>query len=90
VPTLSELGHGIVAMSPYGLAGPRGMAPAVVRTLHDAFKAALFDPAHVAELARFDQEVAYLGSEDYGRSMRDSFAAERRAVEWLGLALAPG
>jgi tripartite-type tricarboxylate transporter receptor subunit TctC len=90
VPTLHELGHGIVAMSPYGLAAPRGMAPAIVRTLHDAFKAALFDPAHVAELARFDQEVAYLGSDDYGRSMRESFAAERRAVERLGLALAPG
>jgi tripartite-type tricarboxylate transporter receptor subunit TctC len=90
VPTLHELGHGIVAMSPYGLAGPRGMPEGIVRTLHDAFKAALFDPAHVAELAKFDQEVAYLGSADYGRSMRESFAAERRAVERLGLALAPG
>jgi tripartite-type tricarboxylate transporter receptor subunit TctC len=90
VPTLNELGHGIVAMSPYGIAGPRGMAPQVVRTLHDAFKTALFDPAHIAELAKFDQEVAYLGSADYGRGMRDAFAAERRAVERLGLALAPG
>jgi tripartite-type tricarboxylate transporter receptor subunit TctC len=90
VPTLSELGHGIVAMSPYGIAGPRGMPADIVGTLHDAFKTALFDPAHIAELARFDQEVAYLGSADYGRSMRDAFAAERRAVERLGLALAPG
>jgi tripartite-type tricarboxylate transporter receptor subunit TctC len=90
VPTLNELGHGIVAMSPYGIAGPRGMAPHIVRTLHDAFKTALFDPAHIAELAKFDQEVAYLGSADYGRGMRDAFAAERRAVERLGLALAPG
>ena len=90
VPTLNELGHGIVAMSPYGIAGPRGMPAAVVRTLHDAFKTALFDPAHIAELAKFDQEVAYLGSADYGRGMREAFAAERRAVERLGLALAPG
>jgi tripartite-type tricarboxylate transporter receptor subunit TctC len=86
VPTMSELGHGIVAVSPYGLAGPRGMPPAVVQTLHDAFKSALFDPAHIAELARFDQEVAYLGSADYARSMRETFAAERRAVERLKLA----
>ncbi|MCD6077927.1 MAG: hypothetical protein K0R89_1865 [Ramlibacter sp.] len=90
VPTLSELGHGIVAMSPYGLAGPRGMPAGVVRTLHDAFKTALFDPAHIAELARFDQEIAYLDSADYGRSMREAYAAERRAVERLGLAVAPG
>lgn len=85
VPTLDELGHGIVAMSPYGLAGPRGMPDAVVTTLHDAFKAALFDPAHIAELAKFDQEIAYLGSADYARSMRHVFAAERRAVERQGL-----
>jgi tripartite-type tricarboxylate transporter receptor subunit TctC len=86
VPTMNELGHGIVATSPYGLAGPRGLAPAVVQALHDAFKAALFDPAHIAELARYDQEIAYLDSADYGRSMRESFAAERRTVERLGLA----
>ena len=86
VPTLRELGHGIVAASPYGLAGPRGMAPAVVQRLHDAFKLAMFDPQHVAELAKYDQELAYLGSDDYGRAMREIFATERRTVERLGLA----
>ncbi len=89
VPTLKELGHGIAATSPYGLAGPRGMPAAVVRTLHDAFKAAMFDPVHIAELAKFDQELVYLGSEDYARAMRETFAAERRTVERLGLAKAP-
>jgi hypothetical protein len=52
-----------------------------VQTLHDAFKTALFDPAHVAELAKYDQDVEYLGPEDYGRAMRDASAAERRAAE---------
>ena len=85
VPTLKELGHGIVANSPYGLAGPRGMPPAVVKTLHDAFKAAMFDPLHIAELAKYDQELVYLGSDDYGQAMRDNFAAEKRIVEKLGL-----
>ena len=86
VPTLKDLGHGIVATSPYGLAGPRGMAPHVVQVLHDAFKAALFDPAHLAELDRYEQEPAYLGPDDYGRAMREAFAAEKRNVERLGLA----
>ena len=85
VPTLKELGHGIVAMSPYGLAGPRGLPPAIVHTLHDAFKAALYDPAHVAELAKYDQEIAYLGPEDYARTLREGYAAEKRNVERLGL-----
>jgi tripartite-type tricarboxylate transporter receptor subunit TctC len=86
VPTLRELGFGIVATSPYGLAGPRGMPPGVVQVLHDAFRAAMNDPLHVAELERYDQELAYLGPEDYGRAMREAFATERRAVERLGLA----
>ncbi len=85
VPTLRELGFNIVAMSPYGLAGPRGLPSAVVQTLHDAFKAALFDPAHVTELARYDQEIAYLGPEAYGRALREGYAAEKRNVERLGL-----
>lgn len=88
VPTLKELGHGIVATSPYGLVGPKGLPNAVVQTLHDAFKAALFDPAHVAELAKYDQEPLYLGSDDYGRSLRDAYAAEKRTVDRLGLAKA--
>jgi len=84
VPTMRELGHEIIAMSPYGLAGPRGLPPSVVQTLHDAFRAALLAPEHVAELARYEQEVAYLGSADYGRSMREAFEHERRATERQG------
>ena len=86
VPTLKELGHGIVAMSPYGLVGPRGMEPAVVATLHDAFKLALFDPVHVAELAKYEQEPNYLDPGDYARALREAYAAEKRNVERLGLA----
>ncbi len=86
VPTLKELGFPIVAASPYGLAGPAGMPEEVVRMLHDAFKAAMHETAHLQELSRYDQELAYLGSEDYGKAMRGAFEQERRVVERLGLA----
>ena len=86
VPTLRELGFDIVAHSPYGLAGPRGLAPRVVAGLHDAFKRALFEPAFATELARYDQEVAYLDTAAYARSCREFHAHERRSVEKLGLA----
>jgi len=85
VPTLKELGYGIVASSPYGLAGPAGMSAEVVRVLHDAFHTAMHEPAHIAELAKYDQELIYLGPEDYGRSMRAAYAAERRNTERMGL-----
>jgi hypothetical protein len=57
--------------------------------LHDAFKAAMVEPVHVAELAKYDQELMYLGPEDYGRHMREAYAAEKRTVERLGLAAKP-
>jgi tripartite-type tricarboxylate transporter receptor subunit TctC len=89
VPTLKELGHGIVAMSPYGLVGPRGMEAQTVRILHDAFKAALFDVQHIVELAKYEQEPNYLNSNDYGTALREAFLAERRNVERLGLGKQP-
>ena len=89
VPTLKELGHGIVAMSPYGLVGPRGMEAQTARILHDAFKAALFDSQHIAELAKYEQEPNYLNSNDYAVALRESYAAERRNVERLGIMKTP-
>jgi tripartite-type tricarboxylate transporter receptor subunit TctC len=89
VPTLKDLGYGIVATSSYGIAGPAGMSPHVVRVLHDALKLAMHEPAHVAELARYDQELSYLGPEDYGRAMRAAYAAEKRNTERLGLGKGP-
>ncbi len=49
VPTLKELGFGIVSNSPYGLAGPKGMDPRIVKTLHDAFKKGAEDPIHTCD-----------------------------------------
>lgn len=84
-PTVTELGFPLAATSPYGLAGPKGIPPAIVRTLHDAFKLALFDPVHVAELDKFDQSPDYLATAAYGRAMQEAYAAEKRNVERLGL-----
>jgi len=64
-PTLKELGYEMVVTSPYGLSGPKGMDPGVVRALHDALKEALFDPANVAVRAQFDMPLEYYGTEDY-------------------------
>jgi tripartite-type tricarboxylate transporter receptor subunit TctC len=90
VPTLREQGFDIVAMSPYGLAGPRGMSPAVVKTLHDAFKKALFDPSLAVELAKYDQDIDYLGPDDYARACKEQYAKEKLIAERMGLTPATG
>ena len=87
VPTLDELGYKTVSDSPFGVCGPKGMDPAVVRTLHDAFKRTLDDPAVLAAFEKFDQTVIYMNTEDYTKFARDSFAAEKATIERLGMAM---
>lgn len=86
VPTAKELGYGVVSTSPYGLAGPKGMDPAVVKKLHDAFKKAMEDPRHVEVLAQLNQDVWYRSGTDYAQWARDAFAKDKVLIERLGLA----
>jgi tripartite-type tricarboxylate transporter receptor subunit TctC len=85
--TLREQGIDIVSASPYGLAGPKGMDPAVVQVLHDAFRAALEDPAHLAVLERYDMSVAYLNSADYAAAARRQYEEDGAMIRRLGLRL---
>jgi tripartite-type tricarboxylate transporter receptor subunit TctC len=85
VPTAKELGYGVVSTSPYGIAGPKGMDPAVVKTLHDAFKKAIDDPKHLELLAQLSQDVWYLNSEDYTKWVRDTFGKDKALIDRLGL-----
>lgn len=86
VPTLDELGYKTVSDSPFGVCGPKGMDPALVQTIHDAFKRTLDDPAVLASFNRYDQTVIYMNTADYTRFARDTFEAERATIERLGLA----
>ena len=85
VPTLKEVGIDIVSNSPFGIAGPPGMDPAVVKVLHDAFKKGMEDPSYIAAMERFDQEPFYLNSADYHAYAMGAIAQEKRLVEELGL-----
>ena len=85
MPTLKELGYGIVAISPYGLAGPAGMPPTSCACCTTHSRRRCSSRRTLPSWPRYDQELAYLGPEEYGRAMRAAFAAEKRNVERLGL-----
>ena len=85
VPTAEELGYGVVSSSPYGLAGPAGMDPKVVRILHDAFKQALFSPRSMEVMQQLNQEPAYRSSEDYREWAIATYAKDKKLIEHLGL-----
>lgn len=86
VPTLDELGYKTVSDSPFGVCGPKGMDPAVTRTLHDAFRKTLEDPAVLAMFDKFDQTVIYMNTEQYTKWARETFQAEKATIERLGMA----
>ena len=88
VPTLNELGYDTVSDSPFGIGGPRGMDPAIVRKLQDAFKKTLSDPAVLAAFEKYDQPVIYMDTEQYTKWARETFEAERATMQRLGLAKA--
>jgi len=86
VPTAQELGYGVVSTSPYGLAGPKGMDPKIVKILHDAFKKALFDPESLEIMRQLNQEAAYSTGEDFRAWASETFVNDRALIEQLGLA----
>ena len=61
------------------------MDPAVVRTLHDAFKRALYDPASLEVMQQLNQQPAYRDSQDYREWARATYAKEKDLIEALGL-----
>src|SRR6267378_2995715 len=85
VPTANDLGLNMVYSSPYGIVGPRGLEPRVVRILHDGFKKALDDPEQLKVLEQLDQELWYQSSEDYAKYARETLQRERALIERLGL-----
>ncbi|HYN13171.1 MAG TPA: tripartite tricarboxylate transporter substrate binding protein [Burkholderiales bacterium] len=84
-PTAKELGYDVVSYSPYGIVGPKGMDPQVVKTLHDAFRKTLDDPEHLKTLQQLDQVYWYKSSEDYARWAAETLKAERATIERVGL-----
>ena len=85
VPTMKELGVPVVYDSPFGLAGPKGMDPAIVAKLHDAFKKALDDPKVLEIMDRFDFIKRYMNSEDYKKFVPTVIASEKAALETMGM-----
>ena len=86
VPTLKELGLPFVFDSPFGLAGPKGMEPAVVKKLHDAFKLALEDPKAKELQKKFDFPERYMDTETYTKFAAEQVAEQKDIIGKLGLA----
>jgi tripartite-type tricarboxylate transporter receptor subunit TctC len=84
-PTVKELGIDVVVDSPGGLIGPKGMDPAVVGVLADAFRAAAQEPSHLKFLDNMDQPLILLDGPAYRAEMARTYAEERELLRKLNL-----
>jgi tripartite-type tricarboxylate transporter receptor subunit TctC len=85
VPTLREVGIDMVSNSPFGIAGPKGLDPAVVKIIHDAFKKGAEEPGYLEATAKLDQEAAYMSTDDYRRYVAAQLIEQKKLIEDLGL-----
>lgn len=84
VPTLKESGVDIVVTAPYGLAGPKGMDPKVVKILHDAFRKGMADAAFIATLAQLNEDIFYMGTDAYQHFVFDGAVERKKMIEEIG------
>jgi tripartite-type tricarboxylate transporter receptor subunit TctC len=83
VPTVKESGWDTVTESPFGIGGPKGMDPAVVKLLHDGFKKTLDDAKVLEALDKFYMPVIYMGTAEYSAYAERTFAAEKATIDRL-------
>ena len=89
VRTLGEAGIDLVVNSPYGVCGPKGMDPAVVKTLHDAMKDALFSPEVQAVMATYNMPTLYLDTAAYDKAAREQDKIERANLKRVNMLAQP-
>lgn len=85
VRTLREAGIDLEVNSPYGVCGPKGMDPAIVRKIHDAMKDALFDPATQAVMNTYNMPTLYLDTAAYDKAARAQNQIEIDNLKRVGM-----
>lgn len=85
VPTLKELGYGVVVDAPNGIGAPKGLEAAVAMRLREAFKAAAASPEFIAACDKIDAPLMYLDGPDYEKYVAAVYKKESQLIERLKL-----
>ncbi len=85
VRTLQDAGIDLVVNSPYGVCGPKGMDPAIVKKIHDAMKDALFSPATQAVMNTYNMPTLYLDTAAYDTAARRQVEIELANLKRVGM-----
>lgn len=83
-PSLRELNYPWTFDSPWGIAGPKGMDPAVVKKIHDAFKKSLDDEKVKATMAKYLMPPRYGDGKAYLEIVKEITTFEAEGVKRIG------
>lgn len=85
VPTLRELGYDVVVDAPNGIGAPKGLDPAVVAKLRDAFRQAVASPEFKSVIDKLDAPLLYLDGPDYEKYVNTVYQKETVLIDKLKL-----
>ena len=85
VPTLKESGYPLVVDAPNGIGAPKGMDPAIIAKLREAFRKAVTDADFLATCDRIDTPVMYLDQPDYEKYIAATYRKDTQLIERLKL-----
>jgi tripartite-type tricarboxylate transporter receptor subunit TctC len=85
VPTLKDAGYNVVVDAPNGIGAPKGVDPAVLAKLREAFKAAVQSPEFIAACDKIDAPIMYLDGPDYEQYVATVYKKETLLIERLKL-----
>lgn len=87
VPTFKESGYDIVVRSTVGIAGPRNLPAPVLVRLEETLRKAAQDPAYAKALDNESMPNRFEDSKAYRQYALTQYAADKRNVRELGLAM---
>jgi tripartite-type tricarboxylate transporter receptor subunit TctC len=83
VPTTKELGMPtVISSSTRGIAGPKGMDPAVVKALQDVLSKAMADADHVKRLEDAGLAIKVMAGADYEKYYKETHEKAKKYTEW--------
>lgn len=83
VPTLTEEGFNVVALSPFGVVGPIGMDLAIINKLDRAFASAIQHPEFIDMVKRNLMEIKYMGPKEYQQYAEKTAVLEKEQMQLL-------
>lgn len=84
IPTMTQQGYAVVETCPFGIMGPKGMEPGVLKKLDAAFEYAVRSASVKSIADKFSFTPTYADTKAFGQWARQTFESDRELFRKLG------